>query len=116
MSIYLHYRNFSFYSSSILAVGRQPVNCSPQELVTLNPPSGETCIGYMQTYINAAGGYLTNPNATSNCQFCSAKNTDEFLLLSFNIDYGNRWRDTGIILGVTLFNVGFSPNITLNFY
>ncbi|KAF5378810.1 hypothetical protein D9615_006999 [Tricholomella constricta] len=51
------------------ALGRHPIVCSPVELVTLNPPSGQTCQTYLQTYINNAGGYLTNPSATSDCEF-----------------------------------------------
>ena len=62
----------------------------------------------MAKYIDAVGGYLSNPEATSDCLFCSSRTTDQFLERSFNIDYGHRWRNTGIILGVTVFNVRLS--------
>ena len=55
--------------------------------------------------MSRAGGYLTNPDATSACQFCSFRNTDEFLDLSFNIKYSNRWRDIGIFIAFIVFNV-----------
>ena len=60
----------------------------------------------MQNFINSAGGYLTNPEAPSDCQFCSVRTTDQFLLASFNIHYENRWRDIGVMFAFTVLNVG----------
>jgi len=48
-----------------------PVVCSPDELVMYNPPGGQTCGSYSAEFLNNAIGYLVNPNATSNCQYCS---------------------------------------------
>ena len=59
----------------------------------------------MNPYMSRAGGYLTNPDSTSACQFCSFRNADEFLDLSFNIKHSNRWRDVGIFLAFIAFNV-----------
>ena len=59
----------------------------------------------MDQYIARAGGYLTNPDSTSDCQFCSFRNTDEYLDLSFNIKYSHRWRDIGIFVAFIVFNV-----------
>ena len=59
----------------------------------------------MSPYISRAGGYLVNPNSTEDCRFCSFRNTDEFLDLSFNIKYSNRWRDVGIFIAFIVFNV-----------
>ena len=59
----------------------------------------------MNPYIAHAGGYISNPNSTSDCRFCPFRNTDEFLDLSFNIKYSNRWRDVGIFTGFIVFNV-----------
>ena len=55
--------------------------------------------------MSRAGGYLTNPDSTTACQFCSFRTTDEFLDLSFNIKYSNRWRDVGIFIVFIAFNV-----------
>ncbi|KIJ14869.1 hypothetical protein PAXINDRAFT_169539 [Paxillus involutus ATCC 200175] len=87
------------------AIGHQPINCSSTELVTVQPPSGVTCGTYMGPYISRAGGYLTNPDATSACVFCPFETTDQFMALSFNIEYSHHWRDLGIVLGVVVFNV-----------
>jgi len=87
------------------AIGHQEVSCASDELVSLNPPSGLSCSAYMDPYISNFGGYLTNPNSSSDCQFCSTKTTDQFLLSNFNIEFGHHWRNIGIILGVVVFNV-----------
>jgi len=59
----------------------------------------------MNPYMSRAGGYLTNPDSTSACQFCSFRNTDQYLDLSFNIKFSNRWRDVGIFIAFIAFNV-----------
>jgi len=87
------------------AVGRQPINCSPVEFVNLNPPSGQTCGQYMNAFISFAGGYLTNPEASSACQFCGVRSTDQFLAAGFNIYYHHQWRNFGLMLGYVVFNV-----------
>jgi ATP-binding cassette subfamily G (WHITE) protein 2 (SNQ2) len=91
--------------SKKLAVGNQNITCAPVELVTLEPPSGQSCGDYMQSYISRAGGYLSNPNATSGCEFCSDRTTDQFLGPSFNIEYSHHWRDFGFIMAFVVFNV-----------
>ncbi|KAJ3516223.1 hypothetical protein NLJ89_g1261 [Agrocybe chaxingu] len=98
---------FSFFYALVLtfnAIGRQEVNCSPVEFVSINPPAGLTCQQYMAAYMSFAGGYLTNPDASSACQFCSIRTTDQFLELGFNIRYENRWRNLGILVAFSVFN------------
>jgi ABC-type multidrug transport system permease subunit len=90
------------------AIGNQQLNCSAVEFVTLNPPSGSTCASYMQDYISMAGGYLANPEATTGCQFCSSRTTDEFLGRSFNIYYKNHWWQFGVFCSYIIFNVSTS--------
>ncbi|TDL30143.1 hypothetical protein BD410DRAFT_780681 [Rickenella mellea] len=87
------------------AIGGKTVTCADKELVTLNPPSGQSCSSYMQNFISSRGGYLANPDATSSCQFCPYRTTDQFMGSSFNIEYSHRWRNIGILCGVTLFNI-----------
>jgi ATP-binding cassette subfamily G (WHITE) protein 2 (SNQ2) len=59
----------------------------------------------MNPYISRIGGYLTNPNATSSCQFCGVRTTDELIGASFDIFYTNRWRDFGLMMAYVMFNV-----------
>lgn len=87
------------------AIGGESITCATDELATLTPPSGQSCYQYMSNYISEAGGYLTNPNATSACEFCSTSTTDTFLQSSFNISYGHRWRDIGFLCAYVVFNI-----------
>ena len=61
----------------------------------------------MGPFISFAGGYITNPDATAECLYCPFRTTDEFMFSSFNILYSHDWRNLGIVLGVTVFNVRF---------
>ncbi|KAG1861109.1 ABC-2 type transporter-domain-containing protein [Suillus subalutaceus] len=87
------------------AVSGQTIVCASTELVSIVPPTGLTCADYMDPFMSYAGGYLTDPNATSNCLYCPFQTTDQYMYAGFNIQYSHRWRDVGIMLGVTLFNV-----------
>ena len=88
------------------ALGKRPIQCADVELVMIQPPSGESCSSYMDSFISLAGGYLPNPDATSNCQYCEFSSTDAFLETSFNIFYSHHWRDMGIFAAFICFNVG----------
>ncbi|TRM62061.1 ABC-2 type transporter-domain-containing protein [Schizophyllum amplum] len=85
--------------------GHNEITCADIEYVTLTPPGGQTCANYLQPYIEMAGGYVTNGDATSDCQFCAVRTTDQFLNMSFNIYYENHWRDFGIMVAFVVFNV-----------
>ena len=77
----------------------------------LNPPDGLTCYAYLQPFIDVAGGYMTNPNATTGCNYCAYENTDQFMASNFNITYSHRWRDVGLMFVYAAFNVRrFPPN------
>lgn len=89
----------------LLAVGQYPVVCKDKELVHLTPPSGQTCGDYLTSYINASGGYITDPSATDTCSYCSSATTDEFLANNFNIFYSQRWRNFGLMWAYIFFNV-----------
>jgi hypothetical protein len=58
----------------------------------------------MAPYIALAGGYLTDANATSECNFCAMSSTDTFLA-AFNIYFSNRWRDFGLMWVYVIFNI-----------
>lgn len=86
-------------------LGRQSVSCSAVEIVRINPPVGQSCGQYMATFISFAGGYLLNPEALTDCEFCGTQSSDQFLGSSFNIFYVHRWRDIGALVGFIGFNV-----------
>ncbi|EPY49858.1 hypothetical protein SPOG_03330 [Schizosaccharomyces cryophilus OY26] len=82
-----------------------PVECKPQELNILNPPSGQTCQSYLNSFMQSANaGNLLNPNDTSNCQYCRYRTGDQFLE-QFSMKFDHRWRNFGIFIGYVFFNV-----------
>ena len=90
-----------------LAIGGQLINCSDNEIVTLEPPSGQSCGEFMADYISSRGGYITNPDASATCRFCSSRTTDEWMGLTFNIFYRHHWRNFGLFCAYIIFNVSF---------
>ncbi|KAF8149941.1 pleiotropic drug resistance ABC transporter [Crassisporium funariophilum] len=102
-----HLSPFTYLTDGLLgqALGRKLITCSSVELVTLNPPSGQTCQTYLQTYIRNFGGYVTNPTSTSACSFCAYRTTDQYLGANFNIFYRHHWRNFGILIGYIIFNI-----------
>ena len=49
------------------------------------------------------GGYLQDPNATGECQFCALDSTNQFLA-QLGSDYANRWRNFGFMWIYIVFN------------
>ncbi|CAG8910041.1 unnamed protein product [Penicillium egyptiacum] len=80
------------------------VVCSTAELAIFDPPSGQTCGQYLLKYATAAGGQLLNPEATSDCSYCSLKVADQYLGTA-NIFYSERWRNFGIMWAFIGFNI-----------
>ena len=80
---------FSYLVSSMLstAVANTAAYCADNEFLHFDPVSGQNCDQYMDSYINgnatlglnAAGGYLTNPSATENCEYCPIGDTNAYL-------------------------------------
>lgn len=80
------------------------VTCSPRELSYLDPPSGETCIQYLQTFMESSGGYLVDENATTNCGYCPYSSADTYLQ-TIGIKYHNVWRNVGFYCTYVVFNL-----------
>ncbi|RBQ82100.1 hypothetical protein VDGD_09104 [Verticillium dahliae] len=89
-----------------VAVANTNVVCADNELLSIVPPSGESCSDYLGPWMEQFGGYLTDAtiNSTSECQMCTMDKTNTFLN-SLNIDYADRWRNFGIGWAFIIFNV-----------
>ncbi|KAH3686735.1 hypothetical protein WICPIJ_002278 [Wickerhamomyces pijperi] len=101
---------FTYFVDGFLsnALAHQVVKCSTTELVTMQPTSGLTCGDYLAPYIEAAGtGYVNNPLATANCEFCSLSTTDAFLS-SVSLSYSRKWRNLGIFIAYIFINWFFA--------
>ena len=103
-----HVSPFTYLVSGMLstAVANTKVICADNEYLHFNTTDGLSCYDYMKPYsIDAgAGGYLTNPNATLNCNFCPMSSTNDFLK-GVSANYDQRWRNFGIVWGYCVFNV-----------
>lgn len=97
---------FTYLVDGMLSTGlaNNAIVCSSIEYVRFNPPSGQTCGQYMSTYKATLGGYLTNDNATANCEFCAAASTNVYLT-QLSSQYSTRWRNFGIMWAFVIFNI-----------
>lgn len=83
--------------------GRKVV-CSEKEVSVFNPPAGTTCGEYMARYLALAPGTLSNPNATSRCEYCALTVADQYLAPR-GIEWGLRWRNFGLIWAYIVFDI-----------
>lgn len=97
---------FTYLAGGFLsaAIGEAPVQCASDELLSVTPPGSQSCREYLDTYIEAAGGYVSNPAATDTCLYCPTRSTTEYLE-SVGIDYDNRWGDFGILWVFIVVNI-----------
>lgn len=97
---------FTYLVDGMLSTGlaNTKIECAAIEYLHFQPRSGQTCGAYMADYINTYGGYLENEGATSNCSFCSASETNVYLV-QLNSSYAHRWRNFGIMWAFIVFNV-----------
>ncbi|KAK9372202.1 ABC-2 type transporter-domain-containing protein [Lipomyces chichibuensis] len=87
-----------------VAVANTQVHCSDIELHSFDPIVNLTCGEYMAPYMSNYGGQIMNPEATSECKFCSVSSTNAFLA-SVSSNYSHRWRNFGFIWVYIVFNI-----------
>lgn len=97
---------FTYMVSGMLSVGVANTNvvCAPNEYLHFDPPSGQTCGDYVASYRAAFGGYPLNPDATSDCSYCSMGDTNVFLA-AVHANYSDAWRNFGILWAYVIFNI-----------
>jgi ATP-binding cassette subfamily G (WHITE) protein 2 (PDR) len=97
---------FSYLVSSFMAttLGQAPAYCDESEYQRFFAPPNQPCAEYMRDYISEAGGFLRDPQAVSECQYCQMDNTDQFLK-RINANWDTRWRDFGLLWVYVVFNV-----------
>src|SRR6266851_7286428 len=52
------------------------ITCKAEEFAVFDPPSSQTCAAWASDFVNAAGGYLDNPNDFGGCRYCQYKVSD----------------------------------------
>ena len=98
---------FTYLIDGMLSTGlsNQKIRCSSIELTQFNSPPNQTCGDYVASYVAGFGGYVENPDATSDCSFCSADQTNTYLR-QLNSSYTTRWRNFGVMWAFITFNIG----------
>lgn len=57
------------------------ISCDVSETSTFRLPAGTTCHDYAAEFLGSATGYLLNPNATSDCQYCRYESGQSYVSL-----------------------------------
>ncbi|KAG0681361.1 ATP-binding cassette transporter snq2 [Pichia californica] len=98
---------FTYFINNMIAllVHDRPVTCGSTEYSILDPPAGETCGEYLESFFTNNNGYVSNPNDTSSCEICQYSVGDEYLHES-GMSYSYIWRNVGIYCGYIAFNFG----------
>lgn len=94
-----------FHRTLSTVLSGQPIQCAAKEFAVIQPPPGYSCASYLDPFVASAGGYLGNPDAGSDCLYCSASTADAWLYRMFNIQYAHRWRNVGLFCAFIVFNV-----------
>ena len=98
---------FTYWIGGIVStlVHGRPIVCSDAEMMTFNPPPGQTCGAYLAPMAEmGAPGTLENPGATAGCRYCGVSVADE-VLAGVDIFWDERWRNFGIIWAYVVFNI-----------
>ncbi len=84
------------------------ISCTDVEILHINPPalSTATCSAYLGPYVQFAGGYIENPNATTDCLYCPVSETNQVMSsLGLTVDIVSAWRDVGFMAAYVIFNI-----------
>lgn len=97
---------FTYFIQNLVAIvlHKKPVVCKEIELNYFDPPQGKTCGEYMSNFLKNAPGYISNPNATTNCAYCQVSVGDEYMTQR-GVYYGNLWRNFGFYWAYIVFNM-----------
>lgn len=103
---------FTYLVSGMLstALADAAITCAANEFLVMQPPSGVSCGQYLEGYINATQGYLKDANAMIDCQLCPSSSTNAYLG-RINIEFGNAWRDFGLVWVYIVFNIAAAMGI-----
>ncbi|KAF5011266.1 hypothetical protein FDECE_2619 [Fusarium decemcellulare] len=80
------------------------VTCTSKEIVRVPGYGDLNCGSFLSDFVEHVGGYLIDPMATDECQYCPTATTDEFLS-QFDMAYDERWRNFGIGWAFIVFNI-----------
>ncbi|KAJ5822763.1 CDR ABC transporter [Penicillium robsamsonii] len=80
------------------------IECTSLEATHFNPPPGKTCDAYAGDFVNSAKvGYLVNPQATADCQYCPFTDGAQYMS-NLNVQVDDKWKCFGIFLAFVIIN------------
>ncbi|KXG50355.1 CDR ABC transporter [Penicillium griseofulvum] len=80
------------------------IECTSLEATHFNPPPGQTCSAYAGDFVNSAKvGYLVNPQATADCQYCPMADGAQYMA-NLNVHLDDKWKCFGIFLAFVIIN------------
>jgi ABC-type multidrug transport system permease subunit len=95
---YLNPFNYLLGSLLVFADWDWDVNCREAEFAVFDPPLGQTCVQYLEAWLNGPGSRnnLINPDATALCKVCQYRSGKDYLY-TLNLKEQNfGWRNAGI--------------------
>lgn len=87
-----------------VSVHNREIRCSTKEYNIFQPPNGQKCQEFAGAFVSRVGGYLNNPDSTSDCAYCRYSIGDEYLA-TINVNYDHRWRNVGFLFAYIIFNI-----------
>ncbi|KAJ5163911.1 uncharacterized protein N7500_005741 [Penicillium coprophilum] len=79
------------------------IRCVSSEVTVFHAPANDTCLSYAGSFLKSATGYLVNPDATGDCDYCRYSLGQEYYQ-QFGYDNDRKYRDIGIFIGFIAFN------------
>ncbi|KAI9728900.1 MAG: hypothetical protein M1834_007158 [Cirrosporium novae-zelandiae] len=79
------------------------ITCTDAEAAHFTPPEGQSCFDYAGAFATSAGGYLLNPDNTTDCAYCPYSSGTQYLT-SLNLEPKDKWGYFGIFLGFCISN------------
>ncbi|TKA53126.1 hypothetical protein B0A49_10961, partial [Cryomyces minteri] len=80
-----------------------PIRCAPAEAAHFNVPAGQTCASYAGAFAQAAGGYLLDPGAAADCQYCPYSSGTQYMS-TLNVAPADKWRYFAVFLAFVVSN------------
>ncbi|KAG7139118.1 ABC multidrug transporter C like protein [Verticillium longisporum] len=80
------------------------VVCRPEEIVRIPAQAAMSCAEFLEPYSQRFSGYLVDVSDETVCGWCPMSTTDDYLA-TFEISFGDRWRNFGIGWAFILFNI-----------
>lgn len=92
--------NYLMSSLMVFTTWDKPVNCNSNEFALFDPPPGQTCGEYLQTYQRGAGvaTNLVNPDSTADCRVCQYTTGADYLRTLNLADKYYGWRNAGLVV------------------